>query len=232
MEFETTVADIIQRTPEVKSFRFKRPESFYYDPGQFIFVTILINGQKAIKHFSISSSPTEKEYLEFTKKITDHEFSVGLDHLHPGDWAYLNGPLGEFTFRGEYPKIAMITGGIGITPIRSIIKFCTDTAIPSDITLLYGNRNEQSIVFKEELDDLEKMNHNLKVVHCLSRPTDAWKGKQGHVDVRLIQDEIPDYNERVFYVCGPPALVTDLEKDIRSLNIPDNRIKLETFPGY
>jgi len=232
MEFETIVTDIIQRTPEVKSFRFKRPESFHYDPVEVIFVAMLINGHKAIKYFTISRSPTENEYLEFTKKITDHEFSVGLDHLHPGDRAYLNGPLGEFTFKGEYPKIALITGGIGITPFRSIIKFCTDTTIPSNIVLLYGNRNEQSIVFREELDNLEKMNHNLKVVHSLSHPSDAWKGRRGHVDIRLIQDEIPDYADRVFYVCGPPALVTDLEKAIRTLNIPDDRIKSESFPGY
>ncbi len=232
MEFETTVADIIQRTPEVKSFRFNRPESFDYNPGQFIFVTILLGGQKTIRHFTISSSPTEKEYLEFTKKITGHEFSVGLDNLHAGDWVYLNGPLGEFTFQGEYPKIALITGGIGITPFRSIIKFCTDHKIPSDIVLLYGNRNEQSIVFREELDDMVKINHNLKVVHCLSHPTDAWKGRLGHVDTRLIQDEIPDYSDRVFYVCGPPALVTNLKNALMALNIPVDRIKTETFPGY
>jgi ferredoxin-NADP reductase len=60
MEFETTVADIIRRTPEVKSFRFNRPESFDYNPGQFIFVTILLGGQKTIRHFTLSSSPTEK----------------------------------------------------------------------------------------------------------------------------------------------------------------------------
>jgi len=232
MEFETTVADIIQRTPEVKSFRFNRPESFDYNPGQFIFVTILMSGQKATRHFSISSSPTEKEYLEFTKKITDHEFSVGLDHLHAGDWAYLNGPLGEFTFQGEHPKIALITGGIGITPMRSIIKFCTDNKISSDIILLYGNRNEQSMVFRDELDDMVKINHNLRVVHCLSHPTDTWKGRLGHVDTRLIQDEIPDYGDRIFYVCGPPALVTDLKNALMALNIPGDRINSETFPGY
>ncbi len=96
MKFETSVDEIIKRTPDIKSFRFRRPKGFDYDPGQFLFVTILNEGKKITKHFTISSSPTEKEFIEFTKKITDHEFSVALDRLKIGDWAYLNAPYGEF----------------------------------------------------------------------------------------------------------------------------------------
>jgi len=126
MKFETRVDEIIKRTPDVKSFRFRRPKGFDYDPGQFLFVTILNEGKKITKHFTISSSPTEKEFIEFTKKITDHEFSIALDRLKIGDWAYLNAPYGDFTFKGEYPRVVMITGGIGITPLRSMIKYLTD----------------------------------------------------------------------------------------------------------
>jgi ferredoxin-NADP reductase len=110
------------------------------------------------KHFPISSSPTEIEFLEFTKKITDHEFSVALDALRAGDPATIDGPYGDFTFRGEFPKVGMITGGIGITPLRSMIRYCTDRSVETDITLLYGNRNEENIVFHEELEGLEKRN--------------------------------------------------------------------------
>ena len=76
------------------------------------------------------------------------------------------------------------------------------------------------------------LNHHLKVVHSLSHPTDAWEGRRGHVDIRLIQDEIPDYADRVFFFSGPPSLVTDLERAIRTLHIPDDRIKSEAFLGY
>lgn len=232
MEFETSVYEIIKRTHDVKSFRFKRPKEFEYDPGQYLFITILIDGEKKTKHFTISSSPTEKEYIEFTKKITDHEFSVALDMLKIGDWAYINGPYGEFIFKGEHAKVGMLTGGIGITPFMSMTKYCMDNGIKSQMTLLYGNRNEESIVFKEELDSLEKKNPNLRVVHTLSRPSDRWKGRRGHVDIQTVREEIPDYMERAFYVCGPPALVTDCVNILKTLKVPDNKIKTEDFPGY
>lgn len=232
MKFETSVYEIIKRTPDVKSFRFRRPQGFDYDPGQFLFVTILSEGKKITKHFTISSSPTEKEFIEFTKKITDHEFSVALDMLKIGDWAYLDAPYGNFTFKGEYPRVGMITGGIGITPLRSMIKYCTDKGMNSRITFLYGNRNEESIVFKEELESMEKLNQHLRVIHTLSQPGDVWKGRRGHIDAQMVKEEIPDYKECVFYVCGPPSLVTGSIEILRTLRIQDAMIHSENFPGY
>lgn len=232
MEFETTVAEIITRKRDVKSFRFTRPASFQYLPGQFLMVTIRIGGEKKTEYFSISSSPTEEEYIEFTKRITTHEFSTALDTLQVGDWAYLNGPYGEFTFTGEYPTVVMIAGGIGITPYMSMIKFCTDRSVPAAITLLYGNRSEESIVFKEELDALMQRNSSLRVVHCLSRPEEGWKGRRGHLDLVTIQEEVPKYRDAVFYLCGPPALVEDLERVLLAQEIPEDRVHVESFLGY
>ena len=197
-----------------------------------MFITIGADGEKKTKHFTISSSPTEGEFLEFTKKITDHEFSVALDRMRPKDPVSLDGPYGDFTFRGEYPKIGMLTGGIGITPFRSMIRYCTDRQVPSKITLLYGNRNEESIVFRRELDDIQRQDPDLTIVHTLSRPDDSWMGRRGHVDKAAIEDEIPDYEERVFFVCGPPALVTGLVDALGMLQVPSSRIKVEHFPGY
>ena len=232
MKFETSVLEIIKRTHDVKSFRFRRPQGFDYDPGQFLFVTILSEGKKITKHFTISSSPTEKEFIEFTKKITDHEFSIALDQLKIGEWAYLDGPYGNFAFKGEYPRVGMITGGIGITPLRSMIKYCMDKGTKSRITLVYGNRNQESIVFKEELDRLEKLNQNLRVIHTLSQPDEKWKGRRGHIDVQMVLEEIPDYEECVFYVCGPPSLVTSSVEILKTLKIQDDMIHEENFPGY
>jgi ferredoxin-NADP reductase len=232
MEFDTRIAEIIRRTPEVKSFRFKRPEGFDYGPGQYMYVTIMVGNEKQTKHFTISSSPTEADFIEFTKRITEHEFSKALDQLKIGDWAYLEAPEGEFTFKGEYPKVAMIAGGIGITPFRSIIKYCTDKSIESQITLLYGNRNEESIAFREELEILARQNHNLRIVYTLAEPSENWKGRHGYVDLQMIKEETPDYSERVFYVCGPPGLVTSILNTLKTLKIPDGNKKTERFSGY
>ena len=87
MKFETAVKEIVPRTVNVKSFRFPKPEALDYKPGQFLLMTLKSGGQEMMKPFSISSSPTEKEHIEFTKKLTDSEFSTALNGLKVGDWA-------------------------------------------------------------------------------------------------------------------------------------------------
>lgn len=81
-----------------------------------MFITIKIGEGEEREHFTISSSPTEREFIEFTKKLTGHRFSDALDALKAGDWVRIAGPYGNFTFEGEFEKIGMLSGGIGITP--------------------------------------------------------------------------------------------------------------------
>jgi ferredoxin-NADP reductase len=126
----------------------------------------------------------------------------------------------------------MITGGIGITPFRSMIKYCADNGTKSQIILLYGNRNEENIAFKEELEMLTRQNRNLKIVHTLSQPNENWKGRQGYIDLQMITEEVPDYLERVFYVCGSPELVTSILNVLKTLKITENNVKTENFSGY
>ena len=122
MKFETTIQEKIPRTHDTTSYRFPRPKELQYKPGQYFFVTIKQNGKELNKHFSFSTSPTEPDYIEFTKKLTDHEYSMALKAAKVGDWARIDAPYGKFTFDGEYPKIALLCGGIGITPFMSMIK--------------------------------------------------------------------------------------------------------------
>ena len=97
MKFETAVKEIVPRTPNVTSFRFPRPAGLDYKAGQFLFVTIKPGEKELSKHFSFSSSPTEKEHIEFTKKFTDSEFTAALKTLKPGDWARIEAPSDLFS---------------------------------------------------------------------------------------------------------------------------------------
>ncbi|MFH0848985.1 MAG: FAD-binding oxidoreductase [archaeon] len=232
MEFETTVKEIIRRTHDVKSFRLEAPRDFSYKAGQFLFVTIRINKRETQKHFSFSSSPTEKGYVEFTKRLTGHEFSNGLDKLEVGDWARLKAPYGDFTFEGQYSKAGILTGGIGITAIRSICRFCTDNSPNTDIVLLYGNRTEVDIVFRDDLEKMETTNRRLRVVHTLSEPSSEWSGHSGRISKEMVEQEIPDHMERVFFSCGPPALVEAMQKILTELGLPKKQVITERFPGY
>jgi ferredoxin-NADP reductase len=223
---------MIQRTRDVKSFRFPKPSSFSYKPGQFMFITIRAGQQEMTKHFTISSSPTEKDYVEFTKKLTGSSFSNALVSLKVGDWARIDGPYGNFTFEGEYERIGMLSGGIGITPLRSMCKYCTDMRLGSQVTLLYGNRSEDDIVFREEFEALQQQNRNFKVVFTLSEPGSSWAGQTGRISLEMIRTEIPDCRERIFFTCGPPSMVEAMGNLLRELGIPADQTKRENFPGY
>ena len=234
--FETEVISVLERTPGVKSFRFKTVKDLIFKPGQFFFVGIMIDGKEQTKHFSFSNSPTETDYIEFTKRLTESEFSNGLNKLKPGDWAKIKAPYGNFIFNEEYKKIAFLSGGIGITPIRSISKYVVDKGLSNDMVLLYSNRAERDIIFKQDFDLMVELKNNFKIVHTLTSKDidkDSWIGKRGYIDADMIREEIPDYNERVFYICGPPAMVDALSNLLKDdLKIDNSKIIIENFTGY
>jgi len=232
MKFETKIQEIIPRTDFVTSFRFPRPTELDYKPGQFFFVTIKHGDKELRKHFSFSSSPTEKDHIEFTKRLTDHEFSLALKVAKVGDWARIEAPFGKFTFEGEYPKVSLLGGGIGITPFLSYCKNATDKALSSKITLFYGCRTPEDFPFRKEFEILAQQNKNLKLVFTVSQASPDWKGETGSIDVDMIKRYLPDYEENMFYTCGPPPMVEAMERLVESLGLPKEKLKRELFSGY
>jgi len=232
LEFEVRVQGIVPRTYDVKSFRFDRPSSFNYRPGQFMFVTLDAGEQKMRKPLTISSSPTEKDYIEFTKKLTGHPFSNRLDTLKVGDRLSIDAPHGNFTFAGQYPRVALLAGGMGITPMRSICRYYADSNLQTKITLLYGCNTEADIVFRNELEDIQRKNKNFRLVITLTEAGPGWKGYVGRISDEMIRNEIPDYPGTVFYSCGPPAMVDTMSNLLKSLGVKEENVKIENFEGY
>ncbi len=221
IRIELKVKEAIQRTSNVKSIRLEIKDEVLFKAGQFLSVTLESNPQLK-RYLSISSSPTEKGYIEFTKKITQSDFSRTLDNLKSGDLVKIEYPFGNFTLKEEFKKIAYLCGGIGITPIRSMCKYAVDKGLDIDITLLYANHAREDIVFGEDFAQMQKNYRNLKVVHLLER-----------INGQFIKQEIPDYLERKFYLCGPPAMVEATKRImIEELSFPKENIITENFQGY
>ena len=231
MQIETNVAQVILRTRDVKSIWLKRPNGFDYLPGQWIFLTVGRIEEQKTKPLTLSSSPTE-DYLEITKRLTGHEFSNAVDSLNEGDRVFLRGPYGNFTFRGEFDKLGMLSGGIGITPLRSIIRYATDKSLKTSIHLLYSNRDEDSIPFKSDFDAMQRSNPNLEISFTITNPSRSWKGLTGRINRDIIEKAVPDYSERVFYTCGPKPMVDSMRSMLNDMGLPESRIKQENFSGY
>ena len=234
MNFETDVMESIQRTGDIISIRFTRPAEFDYSPGQFIFVTVGSGDFEVTKHLSISSSPTEG-FLEVTKRLTGHPFANALAMLKEGDKVRLRGPFGKFTLAaeaGEHKKIGMLSGGIGISPLRSMIKYACDKMLDTDIVLFYSNRHEESIAFEKEFEDLTRKFPKFSFANTVTMPGPSWKGITGRISADMIKKYMPDYPDRVFYISGPTRMVDSMLSILKEMSIPEEQIKKEFFPGY
>ncbi len=230
------VLEIIPRTYNVTSFRLTADGPLSFQAGQFFQLTLPVDGQDQSKYFSFSNAPTEKGYIEFTKKMTGSGFSKALEGLKAGDTVKIKMPLGSFTLNESVPKHAFLSGGIGITPIRSMLKDALDRRLPVDLVLFYSNRSPGDIAFGAELEKMASDHKNLRVIFSLDTAEACpagWKGKCGFINAEMIRKELPDLFERVFYVCGPPVMVASLVSILQDqLKIPVEKIKKENFAGY
>lgn len=231
MEYNVRVMEVFSRGDFAFSVRFERPSAFFFLPGQYIFITTGTGTAALTKHLSISSSPSDP-FLEVTKGSTGHPYAESLSGLKAGDVVVIRGPFGEFTFRGEYGKVAFIAGGIGITPLWSMIRNATAMQYETDIKLLYSAKTEREVLFREKLTEISYANLHVSVVISVTEPAPGWTGHTGRINRRMIEQDIPDWRERVFFISGPPAMVNAMLAVLRELGLPEDRIRSESFPGY
>jgi glycine betaine catabolism B len=126
----------------------------------------------------------------------------------------------------------MLSGGIGITPLRSMIKYSIDEKLSASIILLYSNSLESDIAFRDELEDIQREKPNIKIVETITRPGQDWKGVSGRINAEMVKKFIPDYLERTFYTSGPQKMVDAMVSLMSELGVPEGQVKQEYFSGY
>ncbi|MBN2119511.1 MAG: FAD-dependent oxidoreductase [Candidatus Omnitrophica bacterium] len=225
----------IKRTPTIESFRIKPDERINFKPGQFgqvIFDRDDPDNKELNKYLSFSSSPT-KGYLEITKRLSQSEFSQKLKILDTASALALKAPLGNCVFEESYRKIGFLIGGIGITPVISIIEYIADKKLDTDIVLLYSNRDEQEIAFKKELDGWLEANSNIKICYAITdcKPKDKLCFA-GRIDKNLCLSRMPDIKERVLFIFGPPRMVEAMKNLCLGIGVEKEKINAENFVGY
>jgi len=229
MEYEVSLLEALQDAGDVKSFRFTRPEGYDFLAGQFCALRLPEVGKK---YFSFSNSPTEEGYLQFTTRMSGSDYKNALGALAPGGGAVVSSAMGKFTWDPAHGKIAFLSGGIGITPVRSICRFLADTGAPCSVRLVYGNRDETCVPFMSDLHELAARSADLKTALVLERPVGEWSGHRGFITGDVLAQELPDLQERTFYVCGPPIMVEVMVKLLDALKVDKAKIRIENFAGY
>jgi glycine betaine catabolism B len=233
--FKARLVSRIKRTETVESFRFASEEGLDFLPGQFVQVVFdegSPNNRDLNKYLSFSSSP-EREYFEVTKRLSESLFSQSLKKLKSGDDVCFKGPMGGCVFLDEYKKIGFIIGGIGITPVISIMEHIMEKKLMTDVQLIYSNRKEEDIAFRSELESWQKQNSRLKITFAVTEcPPKDKTCVFGHINNDLLKGTLLNITERVFFIFGPPKMVNELQQCCVEIGIPKESVKVEKFMGY
>jgi ferredoxin-NADP reductase/DMSO/TMAO reductase YedYZ heme-binding membrane subunit len=231
------VAKIFQETPEVRTFRLVMPSGsklpFDCLPGQYLILKTEIDGKKVGRSYTIASSPTQNGYCELTIKREERGLVSRYLHdiLREGAVVNIKAPAGRFTFTGaEAERIVMIAGGVGITPLMAKIRYLTDLAWPGTIHLVFSVKTEQDIIFREELENLQKRFANLKVTVTLTRDmSPTWRGERGRITPALLSRIVADLRGGRVHLCGPTDMTDPVITMLRDLGVPAEQIKVESF---
>jgi ring-1,2-phenylacetyl-CoA epoxidase subunit PaaE len=237
------VKGVIRETADAATLVFENPDGnrIFYKSGQFLTFILSVDGHEHRRSYSLSSSPYVEQELAVTiKKVSGGKVSNYLvDNAKPGEGFKVMLPMGNFTpeFQADRKRnLVLIGGGSGITPLISIAKSALLKEPKSNVILVYANRDEESIIFRQALTNLSnKYPDNFKVVHILEAPTSDWQGFTGliHADFlksildELIGGEIQSKSD--YYICGPNGLMDVAVHALKSFSIDVERIHKESF---
>jgi predicted ferric reductase len=146
-----------------------------------------------------------------------------------GRRVYIDGPYGAFTIGNPADMHVLIAGGVGITPMMSMIRTLADRADKRPVILIYGSKDWESITFREELEALEAR-LDLKVVHVLSDSPAGWTGERGFIDAEIMTRHLPSpYRDHEYFICGPNAMMDAIEKALGEMHVPLSKYHSERY---
>lgn len=218
-------------------FLFTADKPLAFRPGQYLEWTL---GHKHSdsrgnrRYFTVASSPTESEVRLGVKFYPEaSSFKRELLTVERGGEIVAGQLAGDFTLPDKADKkLVFIAGGIGVTPFRSMVKYLIDKNEMRDIVLFYSNKTAEDIAYRSVFDEAQAK-LGMRALYTLTGAAPAgWSGFTGPVTGEMIKREVPDYQERTFYVSGPHGMVKAFEKTLKELGVKHGQIKIDFFPGF
>ena len=240
------VASVLQRADDCKSFTLVPDEErgtkalAYFGAGKYLTVFETVEGMPITRAYSISSSP--KDALEGRYVLTIKLVEGGLmsryilDNWDVGTKVEVSAPSGNFEYQPirDAQKVICLAGGSGITPFVSMANAIADGDEDFELTLLYGSRNYDNILFRDELDELSKKCDKIKVVHVISdEGSECPEGtEKGFITADLIKKYAPDDEPYSVFLCGPQQMYEFVDKELEKLNLEKKYIRHEMFGEF
>lgn len=227
-EIKTRIKNIENQSTSVRLFTLDLEEELEFKSGQFVNLIFEDEGEKFMKPYSIASSPVYKNSIQLSiKLVPEGKATPHLWNKKEADKVTIKGPFGLFTIKGNKDKLVFIGTGTGIAPLRSMIQnLLFEEKSQKELTLIFGCRHEEEILFKEEFERFEKENPNFRYIKIVSRPSENWEGRSGHVQDNF--DVIDPMNSEV-YICGLPAMFDGAKQKLLKMGIDEKDIYHEVF---
>jgi glycine betaine catabolism B len=244
-QLTVTCVGIITETYDTKTLRFAaNPQVLFdYQPGQFVTLTLNIDGCLVERSYTISSTPSRPHTLEITVKRVPAPADAlaapsGLvsnwlhDNLQVGSEIQISAPMGDFTC-SEHParKILLISAGSGITPMMSMSRWAYDCAADLDIAFFHSARTSRDLIFHKELAWMSAQHPNFQLHLSLTRSEigNDWSGLTGRLDANMLEQIAADFRERTVYVCGSEGFMAEVETLLKNLDFPMDNYYQESF---
>ena len=237
------VKDRIQETPESVTLVLEIPadlkSKYNYQAGQFVTFFLNVKGEQIARSYSLASSPvTDSDFRITVKKVTGGRGSNFLcDDVKSGDTLMTTPPAGTFFRPSLEPKgmhYFLFAAGSGITPVYSIMKTVLSASPLNHVTLIFGNRTEEAIIYKREIEEwAQKYPTRLDVVHVLSKPSFDWPGRRGRIDRTFLHELLAMPHSgpltREYYLCGPIEFMHVVRNSLLEYGIKKDLVKEESF---
>jgi ferredoxin-NADP reductase len=231
--------DRLEVAERTVAFQFEKPASFTFKPGQYINLTLLdppeTDAEGNVRTFSIASAPGEHMLMVATR-MRDSAFKRVAGRMPLGTEVRLEGPFGNLTLHADATRpAAFLAGGIGITPFRSILVHAAKARLPHRLFLFYSNRRPEDAAFLDELQALQRENPNytfIGTMTAMERSERPWLGETGHVDQTMLARVLNGAARPIFYMAGPPQMVSGLHAVVKGAGVSDSDIRTENFTGY
>jgi len=221
------------------AFHFEKPQGFAYTAGQFGDVTLAnppeTDAEGNTRTFTLASAPYEGDLMVATR-MRDTAFKRVLKTMALGTEVSLNAPDGSLTLHSDARIPAVfLSGGIGVTPVRSIVLQATHDKLPHKIVLFDSNRRPEDSAFLDELAETQKRNPNFTLVGTMTemeKSSKVWTGETGYVTQAMLLKSVHDLSLPIFYISGPPAMVAAMRKILDDSGVMGDKIRTEEFAGY
>jgi ferredoxin-NADP reductase len=221
------------------AFHFEKPQDFIFIPGQAGDFTLPNPPEKDAegnkRSFSLASAPYEQDLI-ITTRMRDTAFKRSLRIVPLGTELTLEAPWGELVLHEENNIPAVfLAGGIGITPVRSIVLQATRDKLPQKLVLFYSNHRPEDAAFLDELTQAQKENPNFTLIASMTdmeKSSLSWNGETGYIDKAMLGRHIDNIATPIYYISGPPEMVDAMQKTLTKAGVKASNIRAEEFSGY